>query len=395
MPLLTQGKTNWKFLLIIVVLAAVVGGGILWCPKIQEINYQPPEPQKSVELDETVNWQTYRNEDYEFEMKYPTKWRYYSSKETEPSANFISFWSDKDYFIEGEKTRLAYISFSEKTLEEYLSGVDQEGITKVTFNDLLFTEKKGYMGLQYSYIIETPNKKGLVIITNNIPGITISSFKPLEEAEELQLNFSQMLSTFRFLEESKEIGPTTIWDCVKIEGCLEKWHNCENSDCISSLMEQYGASVEAINFTTRILSDRGYLQQFQEVGKIDLGVVFFPDRANTNAEYYLLNGSPVIVPTGISQDEEELLMTEIQKDSFYLEMENKYPNIWLLGLAPEFIEKRTLPNNNEEFVFEYRFVDGCRICDTEYAAKIGFNFDSNGEFLEMVFLQIVKGDIGS
>jgi len=29
MQLITQGKTNWKFLAIVAVLAAVVGGGIL------------------------------------------------------------------------------------------------------------------------------------------------------------------------------------------------------------------------------------------------------------------------------------------------------------------------------------------------------------------------------
>ena len=38
MPFITQGKTNWKFLLIVIVLAAIVGGGILvyqylWTPK--------------------------------------------------------------------------------------------------------------------------------------------------------------------------------------------------------------------------------------------------------------------------------------------------------------------------------------------------------------------------
>jgi len=29
MPFLTQGKTNWKFLLIVIVLAVIVGVGIL------------------------------------------------------------------------------------------------------------------------------------------------------------------------------------------------------------------------------------------------------------------------------------------------------------------------------------------------------------------------------
>ena len=41
MPFITQGKTNWKFLLIII-LVIVVGGGILWCClKFQEIKFSP------------------------------------------------------------------------------------------------------------------------------------------------------------------------------------------------------------------------------------------------------------------------------------------------------------------------------------------------------------------
>jgi len=41
MPFLTQGKTNWKYILIILVLAVIVGGGILGWIKQQEV--PPPE----------------------------------------------------------------------------------------------------------------------------------------------------------------------------------------------------------------------------------------------------------------------------------------------------------------------------------------------------------------
>jgi len=129
------------------------------------------------------------------------------------------------------------------------------------------------------------------------------------------------------------------------------------------------------------------------MGKIDLGTVTFPDRANTNEAQYLLNGSPILVSTEISQDEKKKLTAEMKKDPLYSEMENKYPSIWFWGFAPQFVEKESLPNNNERFIFEYKFVNGCRICDTEYTTKIGFDFDSNGKFLEILFLQIVKGNI--
>jgi len=47
MPFITQGKTNWKFLLIVIVLALIVGGGALWYAKRPEKPYQPVEIKKS------------------------------------------------------------------------------------------------------------------------------------------------------------------------------------------------------------------------------------------------------------------------------------------------------------------------------------------------------------
>jgi hypothetical protein len=43
MPLITQGKTNWKFLLIVIILAVIVGVGALWYAKRLVQSYQPPE----------------------------------------------------------------------------------------------------------------------------------------------------------------------------------------------------------------------------------------------------------------------------------------------------------------------------------------------------------------
>jgi hypothetical protein len=43
MPFITQGKTNWKFLIIVIILAIIVGGGALWYAKRPEKPYQPSE----------------------------------------------------------------------------------------------------------------------------------------------------------------------------------------------------------------------------------------------------------------------------------------------------------------------------------------------------------------
>ncbi len=185
-------------------------------------------------------------------------------------------------------------------------------------------------------------------------------------------------------------------------GVVEKWHECKNIDCISSLMKDAGASADAIVFTELLYklypSDYGYLSQFQEHGvidsngnpQIDLGTVAFPDRANTNEVHYLLNGSPAFVSTEEIFKNEEII-SKIKQDPLYSEAKNKYPNIDIVDASnPEFIENSILPNNNKRFIFKFELKNGCRTCNTEYFADIGFDFSLDGKFLKTTFLEIIK-----
>ena len=81
-------RTNWEYILIIVTLAIIVGGGILWFSTRQEVPIKFPEikkPEKIIE-DETANWKTYRNEEYGYELKYYKDWTY---KEAGPYTYFF------------------------------------------------------------------------------------------------------------------------------------------------------------------------------------------------------------------------------------------------------------------------------------------------------------------
>ncbi len=80
MPFITQGKANLKYILIVVVLAAIVGGGILgyyylWIKDLETrltvVELKMPE---KIVKDETADWKTYRNEKYGIKLKYPASW---------------------------------------------------------------------------------------------------------------------------------------------------------------------------------------------------------------------------------------------------------------------------------------------------------------------------------
>lgn len=69
MKLIVQGKTNWRFLIIVAVLAAVLGGGILLYTANQKISIT--QPSKMKELNKTTDWKLFNNTKYNYSFSYP------------------------------------------------------------------------------------------------------------------------------------------------------------------------------------------------------------------------------------------------------------------------------------------------------------------------------------
>jgi hypothetical protein len=73
-----DSRTNWKYILIVVILSAIAGVGILayqyWWVAKQEVNTPEIKLPEKVVTDETAGWKTYNNEGLGFSLKLPSGW---------------------------------------------------------------------------------------------------------------------------------------------------------------------------------------------------------------------------------------------------------------------------------------------------------------------------------
>ena len=139
MLFITQGKTNSKYILIIVILAALVGGASLfygWQIKKQTVN--PPNNsvvQKTEEPMDTTDWQTYQNKAFGFELRYPKGWEL---KEEAARVYLFAFPCQTNCSVESSDISLAMIDNKELLsakdwLKQNASSTDQE--TNETFSN--------------------------------------------------------------------------------------------------------------------------------------------------------------------------------------------------------------------------------------------------------------------
>jgi len=198
-----KSKTNWKFILIILILAILVGGGILGYLryfKREMISLTKfPEIKKPEKIeDETANWKTYRNEEYKFEVKYPPDWGI--DKERSFATDFRPQEMEKNYVC----ISIRFDKFFSSSIEEYLKKAgDEYALSKAR----CLEEKRAILvniGGQEAFRCENlpdpfPSTATLISIGNFIYQLEKVGTEICRNFNTEKI-FNQILSTFRFLE---------------------------------------------------------------------------------------------------------------------------------------------------------------------------------------------------
>jgi hypothetical protein len=175
----------------------------------------------------------------------------------------------------------------------------------------------------------------------------------------------------------------SVWQ-IKEQQAFTALMNCDTaaSACVAKKMKQMGASDSALKFSAAI-NNEGYLFKFQEKGKVDLGTVVYPFRANTNTAYVLLNGQPSLVDTEINK------LAGLDQDTSFKQLKKQYKNLEFWGTNAQFVNiNKTKAGTN--YVFNYLLKDGCRACAAPASAQVEFRFNGQGKFLGTQFIKIVK-----
>jgi len=193
-----QPSPKRKYILIAAIIAVIVGVGILVLLMQKEAPPQAPEVTSpdTITKVETADWQTYRNEEFGFEVKYPQGW-----------------YVNRDYeVVPGGDLKVTVVSSIDKS--NYVKGLALDGVPPRGHADIVFAQVE-------EFVFEDGHRNTIDLGTdvNGNDVVVIQQWRRLEDplgkkkvhasmgywsdepkAQEFDSIFSEVLSTFRFVE---------------------------------------------------------------------------------------------------------------------------------------------------------------------------------------------------
>jgi hypothetical protein len=215
----------------------------------------------------------------------------------------------------------------------------------------------------------------------------------------IRLSASLIFLSSLCLPDTASIGPQAVWrpSTERIRITMQKCgsaHPPSLNDCFLTEMRVSGASPEAVAFSRRLNESTkgliGFLHDFRETGKVDIGYVEYVFRANENLACFLVNGVPPLVDV----DDTKILETNsLERNSRYAALKARYPkvSIWPGDRSKTMYPiVRELSTGGKRFIVSYWLQNGCHACERIGSVQFAFDFDNDGKFLGTQF-QSVEG----
>jgi len=179
----------------------------------------------------------------------------------------------------------------------------------------------------------------------------------------------------------------SVWKSGEENDELSAWRECDGPNCVLAFMKKSGASEESMNFVRKI-DGEGYLETFEEKGRVDIGHVAFPARANTNEAYVFLNGSPSFISTELGWH-----ALDISRDPNYSKLKKQYPELQVWPAGARFISVGAGSHGGQRFIFSYYLVNGCHACGVDWVARVAFDFSRDGKFKGIKVLKLIPPEV--
>lgn len=215
-------------IILIIVGVLVVGGGIYWWQK-DNIN-------KLIFGQQLKDWQTYRNEKYGFEMKYPSTWKQCATGDT-PGEKFILTGAeqkcspgpyDKLTDVIGISAEYAIfkkypnIASLKKGLENAKASVDEmfivDGVGLFEIGELKEVAFNGMQGLRVEQISPTGYDGSIGVYIFHNQNLLRVTYAFNSTSNEMKNEGDQILSTFKFIQPSVTVlSPNggEVWEIGK------------------------------------------------------------------------------------------------------------------------------------------------------------------------------------
>jgi hypothetical protein len=144
-------------------------------------------------------------------------------------------------------------------------------------------------------------------------------------------------------------------------------------------MRRAGASSSAVAFARRIDS-QGYLADFRDSGRVDVGWAVYPFRANENRVCLLLNGEPATIDV----DEISRFRPVLAASLVFAAFERTHPGAAVFPgdrFHSSAIIDESLPGGGQRFLVPYLLRDGCHACALLGRLLVAFEFDAAGRLV--------------